>query len=108
MPRITDICSCIYVFGCRLNLVRLCDSDFGTTLVDDVTVGITCAVFCLLLLLLLSSSLLFSRGGTLFTSFSEIFCLSKTQGYVFYTLYFSDITSEMPTVIVLRLLNSKS
>ena len=35
MPRITDFCSCIYVFGCRLSLVRLCNSDFGITLVDD-------------------------------------------------------------------------
>ena len=31
MPRITDFCSCIYVLGCRLGLVRLCDSDFGIT-----------------------------------------------------------------------------
>jgi len=35
--RITGFCSCtcIYVFGCRLGLVRLCDSDFGITPVDD-------------------------------------------------------------------------
>ena len=25
MPRITDFCGCIYVLGCRLSLVRLCD-----------------------------------------------------------------------------------
>jgi hypothetical protein len=25
---------------------RLCDSDFGITAVDDITVGITCAAFC--------------------------------------------------------------
>ena len=31
MSRITDFCSCIYVLGCRLGLVRLCDSDFGIT-----------------------------------------------------------------------------
>jgi hypothetical protein len=36
VPRITDFCICIYVFGCRLSLFRLCDSDFGNTPVDDV------------------------------------------------------------------------
>ena len=45
MPRITDFCSCIYVLGCRLSVVRLCDSDFGITPVDDITIGITCAAF---------------------------------------------------------------
>ena len=45
MPRITDFCSCIYVFGCKLSLVRLCDSDFGITPVDDISIGITCAAF---------------------------------------------------------------
>jgi len=44
--RITDFCSCIYVLGCRLSVVRLCDSDFGITPVDDITIGITCAAFC--------------------------------------------------------------
>jgi len=39
-------CSCIYVFGHRLSLVRLCDSNFGITSVDDITIGITCAAFC--------------------------------------------------------------
>ena len=29
----------MYVFG-------LCDSDFGITPVDDITIGITCTVFC--------------------------------------------------------------
>ena len=31
VPRITDFCICIYVFGCRLSLFGLCDSDFGIT-----------------------------------------------------------------------------
>ena len=31
--------------GCRLSLVRLCDSDFGITPVDYITIGITCAAF---------------------------------------------------------------
>jgi len=46
VPRITDFCICVYVFGCKLSLVRLCDSDFGITPVDDITIGITCAAFC--------------------------------------------------------------
>jgi len=43
----TDFCSCIYVFGFRLSLVRLCDSGFGITPVDDITIGITCGAFYL-------------------------------------------------------------
>ena len=46
MPRITDFCSCVYVLGCKLSLVRLCDSDYRITPVDDITIGITFAVFC--------------------------------------------------------------
>ena len=46
VPRITEFCSCIYVLGCKLSVVRLCDSDFGITAVDDITIGITCAAFC--------------------------------------------------------------
>ena len=53
MPRITDFCSCIYVLGCRLSLVRLCDSDFGITPVDDITIGITCAAFCFHMVLII-------------------------------------------------------
>jgi len=34
-----------YVFGYRLSLVRVHDSDFGITPVDDITIGITCAAF---------------------------------------------------------------
>jgi hypothetical protein len=46
VPRITDLCSCIYVFGCKLSLVRLWDGDFGVTPVDGITIGFTCAAFC--------------------------------------------------------------
>jgi len=46
VPIITDFCSCMYVFGCKLSLVRLCNSDFGFTPVDDIPIGITCAAFC--------------------------------------------------------------
>ena len=45
MPRITDFCICVYVFGCKLSLVRFCYSDFGITPVDDITIGIACAAF---------------------------------------------------------------
>jgi hypothetical protein len=41
-----DFCSCIYVLGCKLSLVRHCDSDFGITPIDDITIGIICAAFC--------------------------------------------------------------
>ena len=36
----------MYVLGCKLNVVRLCDSDIGITPVDEITTGITCTVFC--------------------------------------------------------------
>jgi hypothetical protein len=46
VPRITDFCICLYVFGCKLSRFRLCDSDFGITPVDGITIEITCAAFC--------------------------------------------------------------
>jgi hypothetical protein len=46
VPRITDFCTCIYVLGYKLSLVRLCDSDFGITAVGDITIGINCTAFC--------------------------------------------------------------
>ena len=45
VTRITDFCG-KRVLGCKLSVVRLCDSDFGITPVDDITIGITCAAFC--------------------------------------------------------------
>ena len=44
MPRNTDFCIRVNVLGCKLNLFRLCDSDFGITPVDDITIRITCTV----------------------------------------------------------------
>jgi len=64
VPRIIDFCSCIYVFGYKLSLVRLCDSDFGITPVDVITVGITCAAFC------------FHIAHISFASTWYLFCLS--------------------------------
>ena len=43
---LTVFCICLYVFRCKLSLVRLCDSDFGITPIDGITIGITCAAFC--------------------------------------------------------------
>ena len=54
----------MYVFGCKLRLVRLCDSDFGITPVDDITIGITCAAFC------------FHIAHLSFASSWYLFCLS--------------------------------
>ena len=64
VPRITDFCIFMYVFGCRLNLFRLCDSDFGITPI--VTNGITWAVFC------------FHIAHISFASSWYLFCLSVT------------------------------
>ena len=64
MPRIADFCRCIYVFKCKLSLVRLHDSDFGITPIDDITIGITCAAFC------------FHIAHISFASSWYLFCLS--------------------------------
>jgi len=64
VPRITDFCICVYVFGCKLILFRLCDSDFGITSVDDNTIGITCTAFC------------FHIAHISFASSWYLFCLS--------------------------------
>ena len=34
VPKITEFCSCVYVLGCKLSLVRLCGIDFGITPLD--------------------------------------------------------------------------
>ena len=52
------------MFGCKLILVRLCDSDFGITPVDDITIGITCAALC------------FHIAHISFSSSWYLFCLS--------------------------------
>jgi len=64
VPRITDLCSCIYVLGCKLSLVRLCDIDFGITPVDDNIIGCACAAFC------------FHTAHISFASSWYLFCLS--------------------------------
>ena len=57
-------CICLYLFGCRFSLFRLCGSDFGITPVDDITNGITWAVFC------------FHIAHISFASSWYLFCLS--------------------------------
>ena len=64
MPRITDFCSCVYVLGCKLSLVRLCDSDFVIIPVDDITIRMNCAAFC------------FHIAHISFASSWYLFCLS--------------------------------
>jgi len=64
VPRIADFCICVYALGCKLSVVRHCDSDFGITPVDDITVGITCAAFC------------FHIAHISFASSWYLFCLS--------------------------------
>jgi len=61
---ITDFCICIYVLGCYLSLITICDSIFGITTVDDITIGITCAAFC------------FHTAHIAFASYWYLFCLS--------------------------------
>jgi len=64
VPRITDFCRCIYVFVCKLSLVRFCDSDVGITPVDNITIGIACAAFH------------FHIAHISFASSWKLFCLS--------------------------------
>jgi len=54
----------LYAFGCKLSLVRLCDSEFGITRLNDITIGITCVVFC------------FHISHISFASSWYLFCLS--------------------------------
>jgi len=48
----------------QVSLVRLCDSDFGITPGDDITIGITCAAFC------------FHVAHISFASSCYLFCMS--------------------------------
>jgi len=41
-----QIFAVVYMYWGAGCLVRLCDSDFGITPVDGITIGITCAAFC--------------------------------------------------------------
>jgi len=67
----------IYIFGCKLSLVRLWDSDFGITPVDDITIGITCVAFC------------FHIAHTSFASSWYLFCLSVIVIVYYYYYYYT-------------------
>ena len=84
MPRITDFCSCIYVLGCRLSLVRLCDSDFGITPVGDVTIGITCAAFC------------FHTAHISFASYYYYYYYYMAKNYYYYYYYYYYYMAKSP------------
>ena len=79
----------MYVFGCRLSLFRLCVSDSGITPVDDITNGITWAVFCLHI-----SHISFASSWYLFClsvivlAFGEIMCIRDSYVYQKCVLYF--------------------
>jgi hypothetical protein len=92
----------MYIFGCRLSLVRLCDSDFGITPVDDITIGITCAAFC------------FHMAHISFATSWYLFCLSvivlarlcvfgaaMSIKKVFFVFLFIEVTSDRLKLIVL-------
>jgi len=60
-----EIFAVVYMYsGASWGLVRLCDSNFGITPVDYITIGITCAVFH------------FHIAHISFASYWYLFCLS--------------------------------
>ena len=77
MPRIKDFCICIYVFGCKLSLSRLCDSDFGIIPVDDRD-HLCCILFPHNTYLIRQFLVFFSFVGY---CFGEIMCIR--DGYVY-------------------------
>ena len=81
MPRITDFCSCMYVFRCKLSLVRLCDSDFGITSIDNIIVGITCAAFCFHMAHILFPSSFLVLVLFVDYCFGEIMCIRDSYVY---------------------------
>jgi hypothetical protein len=93
VPRITDFCICIYVFGCKLSLFRLCDSDFGITPVDDITIGITCTAFCFhITLISFASSQYFSCFSVMLARFC-VFGTAMSITKVFFVVLFMKVMS---------------
>ena len=43
----------IYLLGCKLSLVRLYDSVFEITPVEDITILITCAAFIIIIIIII-------------------------------------------------------
>ena len=57
MQRITDLCICIYVFGCKLSLARLCDSEYGITPADDITI-----IIIIIIIIIITTIISFMQG----------------------------------------------
>jgi hypothetical protein len=102
VPRITEFCICIYLFGCKLSLVRLCDSDFGITAVDDITIGITCTAFCFHIAHIsrASSWYLYCLSSTVLLRMC-VFGTAMSIKKVFFVLLFKKIMAGRLKVIVL-------
>jgi hypothetical protein len=94
VPRITDFCICIYVLGCKLSLFRLCDSDFGITPVVDITIGITCTVFCFhITLTSFASSRHFSCFSVIILARLCVFGTALSIRKVFFVVLFMKVMS---------------
>jgi hypothetical protein len=59
VPRITTVCICIYVFGCRLSLFRLCDS-----VIIIIIIIIIIAIITIIRILNLQAERVTSMGET--------------------------------------------
>ena len=96
------ICICVYVLGCKLSLVRLCDSDFGITPVDDITIGTTCAAFCFHIahISFASSWYLFCLSVIVFARL-RVFGTDMSIKTVFFVFLFIKVTSGQLKGIVL-------
>ena len=80
VPSITEFCSCVYVFGCELSLVRLCDSDFGITPVDGITIGMIVLPFA-------STQHIF-HSSVLGTCFVCLLLFRRDYVYYYYYYYY--------------------
>jgi hypothetical protein len=105
VPRITDFCICIYVFGCKLSLFRLRDSDYGITPVDDITIGITCAVFCFhITLISFASSQYFSCFSVIILARLCVFGTAMSIKKVLFVVLFMKVMSGRLECIVLSVI----
>jgi hypothetical protein len=95
----------MYVFGCKLSLFRLCDSDFGITAVDDITIGITCTVFCFhIALISFSSSRYFSCFSVIILAILCVFGTAMSIRKMFFVVLFTRVMSCRLEGIVLSVI----
>jgi hypothetical protein len=105
VPRITDFCICTYVYGCKLSLFRLCDSDFGITPVDDITIGITGTAFCFhITLISFASSRYFSCFSVIILARLCVFGTAMSIKKVFFVALFMQVMSGRLDGIVLSVI----